>query len=109
MALRVWVKDREDISLPSPTASRLLVALVHGAGGHGQTYGIPNEVLSAEALKRLEHDAPIDLDRFKVYCLQRTPYAGKVAAHMDRAELASVRSFIRDAAYTGHDVVVSFA
>lgn len=108
MELRVWVKDQKQISLPSPTASRLLVALVHGTSDHGQTHGIPDEVLPAEALKKLERDAPADIDRFKVYCLQRTPYGGKAAAHMDRTELAKVRSFIHEAAHAGRDVLVSF-
>jgi hypothetical protein len=108
MELRVWVKDRIDMMLPSPTAARLLVELVHGNSGHGQTHGIPSEVLPAQAMALLDRDAPSDLDRFKIFCLQRTPYGGKVAAHIDRSELETVRSFIRDAADTGFDVVVSF-
>jgi hypothetical protein len=108
MELRVRVKNREDMALPSPTSARLLVELVHASGDHGQAHGIPDEVLSAEALQMLDHDAPTDTSRFKVFCLQRTPYGGKVAAHMDRAELEIVRSFIHEAARTGHDVVVSF-
>jgi hypothetical protein len=108
MELRVWVKDREELALPSPVSARLLVELVHGGGGHGQAYGIPHEVLPAKALEVLDRDAPTDINRFKVFCLQRTPYGGKVAAHMDHVELEMVRSFIRDAARTGQDVVVSF-
>jgi hypothetical protein len=108
MELRVWVKDRQELALHTPTSARLLVELAHGAGGHGQTHGIPHETLPANALKMLDHDAPTDIGRFKVFCLQRTPYGGKVAAHMDSAELETVRTFIRDAARTGHDVIVSF-
>jgi hypothetical protein len=108
MELQVWVKDRKDVTLSSPTAARLLVELVHGSGGNGQTHGIPHEVLPAQALEVLDRDAPTDISRFKVFCLQRTPYGGKVAAHIDRTELETVRSFIRDAAHTGLDVVVSF-
>ena len=109
MELQVWVKNRREISLPSPTSSRLLVELVHGVSGRGQTHGTPDEVLSADALKVLDRDAPTDIDRFKVFCLQRTPYGGKVAAHLDRAALEAVRSFIREAVETGLEVVVSFA
>jgi hypothetical protein len=109
MELQVWVKNRREISLPSPTASRLLVELVHGVGPREQTHGIPDEILSAEALKGLDRDAPFDIDRFKVFCLQRTPYGGKVAVHMDRIALEAVRSFIRDAVQTGLDVVVSYS
>jgi hypothetical protein len=109
MELRVWVKDRENLALHSPISARLLVELVHGGSGHGQTYGIPHEILPAEALEALDRDAPTDINRFKVFCLQRTPYGGKAAAHIDQLELEIVRSFIRDAAYTGQDVVVSFS
>jgi hypothetical protein len=108
MELRVWVKDRQEIALSSPTAARLLVELVHGNSGHGQTHGIPDEILPVEALKGLHRDAPTEIDRFKVFCLQRTPYGGKVAAHMSREELRAVRAFIENAVHSGCDVVVSF-
>lgn len=108
MELKVWVKGRQELALPTPTSARLLVALAHGSGGHGQTHGIPHETLPATALETLDHDAPTDISRFKVFCLQRTPYGGKAAAHMDSTELQTVRAFIHDAALTGQDVVVSF-
>ena len=104
MELHIWATDHKELEIRSPTVSRLVISL---AGGPGDPHGSIPDQLTSTAMSRLDTDAPTELARFRVFCLQRTPYGGKVATHLSEAELIQARSFIHESARLGKGVTVS--
>jgi hypothetical protein len=105
MKLHIWATGHAELEVRSPTISRLVIALACGPAGypHGPT---PTHLNSTE-MSRLDADAPTNLARFRIFCLQRTPYGGKTATHLSEIELTQARRFIRESAHLGKGVTVS--
>jgi hypothetical protein len=105
MELHIWVTDHQELEVRSPRVARLVIALAGGPGGSPN--GTTPEQLTSTAMSRLDTDAPAELTRFRVFCLQRTPYGGKVVTHLSEDELAEARGFIRESARLGKGVTIS--
>jgi hypothetical protein len=105
MELHIWATDHQELEVRSPRVARLVIALATGPGS--SPHGATPEQLTSTAMSRLDTDAPSELTRFRVFCLQRTPYGGKVVTHLSEDELAEARRFISESARLGKGVTVS--